>query len=177
MSPPIYRIALARPEDLRAVPAIELAAARLLEAHAPPEVLAETSPLEALEEARAAGRVWVALAGEAPVGYALVRLLDDGRPHLEEMDVHPDHGRRGVGTRLLTAACSWARGAGHEELTLTTFRAPPWNMPFYAHHGFEEMIELPPVLRELVEHEAERGLDPRTRVVMRYRISRESPGR
>ena len=40
-----YTIALARPRDLAGLPAIELAAARLLEGHAPERVLAESDVL------------------------------------------------------------------------------------------------------------------------------------
>ena len=66
-------------------------------------------------------------------------MLGVDRPHLEEVDVHPDHGRRGVGTALVRAVCDWVRRSGHAEITLTTFRALPWNMPFYRRLGFEEM--------------------------------------
>ena len=51
---------------------------------------------------------------------------------LEEIDVHPDHGRRGLGRRLVSAVCAWAARGGHRWLTLTTFRDVPFNMPFHA---------------------------------------------
>ena len=54
------------------------------------------------------------------------------------------------------------------QVTLTTFRGVPWNMPFYARLGFEELprAEWPPPLRAIVADEAARGLDPERRVVM-----------
>ena len=36
-----------------------------------------------------------------PVGFALVEMLADDLPHLEELDVDPSHGRRGLGTALV----------------------------------------------------------------------------
>jgi len=115
--------------------------------------------------------LWVALAGKTPVGFALVQMLADDLPHLEELDVDPSHGRRGVGTALVRAVCKWAAGSGYTMLTLSTFRAVPWNFPFYARLGFEEIPRetLRSELLAVVSEEADRGLDPDTRVVMGYR--------
>jgi GNAT superfamily N-acetyltransferase len=101
------------------------------------------------------------------VGFALVKMLADDLPHLEEIDVHPTHGRRGLGTALVRAVCEWATASGYVMLTLTTFRAVPWNLPFYGRLGF---VEIPrETLRPELSAEAHRGLDPDTRVVMGYR--------
>jgi GNAT superfamily N-acetyltransferase len=164
-----YRIAMARPSDLPLVPAIELAAAKLLTGHAPESVLTETSSQEELSDALWRGHLWVALAGDAPVGFAHVDILESGVAHLEEIDVYPEHGRRGLGRRLVTAVCEWAAAAGYGSITLTTFRDIPWNMPFYARIGFEVVPpdELTPALRLVVDGEARRGFDPTRRVVMR----------
>ncbi len=167
-----HRVARADPRDLHALAAIELAAAALLRGHAPASVLEETTPVESLRAACAGGRLWVARAADAtPVGFALVELLAPDAPHLEEVDVHPAHGRRGLGTALVGAACDWTARTGHPALTLTTFRAVPWNMPFYARLGF---VEVPrdawsPALAAVVAAETARGLDPAARVVMRWR--------
>ena len=89
----------------------------------------------------------------------------------------PRHGRRGVGTALVEAVCDWGRRRGFEELTLTTFRALPWNVPFYARLGFEEVAgdDLTPELEAVIRDETARGLDPRRRVVMRYRFHADEP--
>ena len=166
-----YRVVLARPHDLPLIPAIELAAAQLLTGHAPPAVLRETtSPFE-LRKARRGGRLWVALADEAPVGFAHVVVHERNVAHLEEVDVHPDHGRRGVGRQLVQTVCAWATSHGLDAVTLTTFRDVPWNMPFYARLGFEPVDPdaVGAELRAVVDDEARRGLDPAKRVVMRYR--------
>jgi hypothetical protein len=67
------------------------------------------------------------------------------------------------------AVCEWAASAGYREVTLTTFRDVPFNMPFYARMGFEVIPpgELSSVLRLVVQDETHRGLDPARRVVMR----------
>ncbi|WP_159939826.1 MULTISPECIES: GNAT family N-acetyltransferase [unclassified Nocardiopsis] len=80
----------------------------------------------------AAGR---GAADPAPVGLAATVTVD-GHPHLEQLAVCPEHGRRGVGGALLEAVCAEAAAAGHARLTLTTFRDLPWNGPWYAARGF-----------------------------------------
>jgi GNAT superfamily N-acetyltransferase len=165
----VYRIVEARRCDLPLLPAIELAAAALLAGHAPASVLAETTSAEGLEDAQERGHLWVALADEVPVGLAHILLLEPGIAHLEEIDVHPEHGRRGLGRRLVIAVCRWAAASGCSCVTLTTFRDVPWNMPFYARLGFEEIppAELSSALLSVIDDETRRGLDPSRRVAMR----------
>jgi len=123
-------------------------------------------------DAQQAARLWVALAEDAPVGFAHVEMLADGLPHLEEIDVHPQHGRRGVGTELVRTVCRWVARSGYPEITLTTFRSVPWNFPFYTKLGFEEIpnAELRAAVAAVVQDETARGLGPRGRVVMCYRV-------
>ena len=164
-----YTITAARPEDVARLPEIELAAARLLAGHAPESVLEETTDLHVLREAQRDGRLWVALADDEVAGFAHVEIIQRGAAHLEEVDVHPAHGRRGLGTRLVIQVCDWAARRGYESVTLTTFRDVPWNMRFYARLGFAVVpdAQLDPALRAVVDDEARRGLDPARRVVMR----------
>src|SRR5262249_28842442 len=124
------------------------------------------------------GHLWVALLDDVAVGFAHVELLEGDAAHLEEIDVHPAHGRRGLGTRLVLHVCDWAADNGIGSVTLTTFRDVAWNMPFYARLGFEVVphAQLSPALRAIVEDETRRGLDPARRVVMRRR-SRLRAGR
>jgi GNAT superfamily N-acetyltransferase len=169
---PFYSIAPAQPKHLKALAGIELSAATLLQGYAPASVLAETTPEEEFRKAQEEGRLWVALADEIPVGFALVEMLDADRPHLQEMDVLPEHGCCGLGTALLQAVLEWTRRSGYAEITLTTFRTVSWNMPFYSQHGFKEIYAdgLRADLKSIVLNEAKRGLDPKARVVMRYRV-------
>lgn len=164
-----YEITLARPEHLPLLAAVELSAATLFREFEPAQsVLGEHMPFEVLQGAQREHRLWVALAEEGPVGFALVSMIAVGQPHLLEMDVHPQHGRRGVGSALLRAVCEWTSASGHRQITLTTFRDVPWNMPFYSRFGFVEVPyeQQSAELRSIVEGERERGLDSALRVVM-----------
>jgi len=172
MIAPGYAIVAARARDLSSLPGIELAAAAMLAAWLDEDALAETTSLAQLEHACRAGQLWVALGDDdAPVGFAYAELLEPAFVHLEEIDVHPDHGHRGLGRRLLATVCTWAEKEGYRGVTLTTFRDPPWNMPFYASAGFEVVppAELRPALAAVFQREAVRGLDPARRVVMERR--------
>jgi GNAT superfamily N-acetyltransferase len=170
---PRYTITAARPGDLAQLAPIELAAARLLAGHAPESVLTETTRLAVLKQARRDGHLWVACADDVPVGFAHVVLIERDAVHLEEIDVHPAHGRRGVGTQLVLHVCAWAASHGYGSVTLTTFRDVPWNMPFYARLGFEvvPLEELSTALHIVVGDETRRGLDPCRRVAMRRQSS------
>jgi GNAT superfamily N-acetyltransferase len=167
---PRYRIVHARQHDLPLLPAIELAAARMLTGHAPAAVLGETTTQFEHRAAWRHRRLWVALADDVPVGFAHVVVREPGVAHLEELDVHPEHGRRGLGRSLVSALCAWAAEQRYGAVTLTTFRDVPWNMPFYESVGF---VVVPPdeissALLSVVIDEYRRGLDPHRRVVMRY---------
>ncbi len=169
---PRYSITPARPGDVAALGAIELAAATLLRGHAPDSALTEVFDASEFGAAQVGGRLWVALEGDTPVGFALVDLLASDLPHLEEVDVHPEHGRRGVGARLVEAVCEWAARSGYSQVTLTTYRDLPWNMPFYVRLGFVEVpvAERRAELHAVFSAEAARGFDSERRVVMKREI-------
>ena len=73
-----------------------------------------------------------------PVGFIVVDPID-GRVHVEQVSVHPDHARWGIGGMLINHVGRWAAGPGIDALTLATFRGVPWNGPYYARLGFREM--------------------------------------
>jgi predicted N-acetyltransferase YhbS len=166
-----YRIERAAPEHLRLLPGIERAAAAQFAGHGlDSAALEEQTAEEDFREAQRHGLLWVALdAGGRPVGFALADSLD-GALHLEEIDVHPEHGRRGLGSALVRAVCDQARESGLPAVTLTTFRDIPWNAPFYARLGFRavESQRLSPLLAERMREEAARGLELERRVSMRF---------
>jgi hypothetical protein len=59
--------------------------------------------------------------------------------------------------------------AGYAVRPLSTFREPPWNMPFDATLGFAEVpdAEWSPAMRQVAVDEMRRGLDPSRRVMIR----------
>jgi GNAT superfamily N-acetyltransferase len=168
-----YEITSARAQDVHFLPAIELAAARLLEGHLPAAALNETTSVQELREAQVQGRLWVALACDTPVGFAHVEFLGPHEVHLKEIDVDPAHGRQGLGARLVNTVCQWAAARSYPAMTLTTFRDVPWNMPFYLHQKFEVVPadDLSAALMSILKEEASRGLDPARRVAMRRLLS------
>ncbi|ANH40302.1 acetyltransferase [Nocardioides dokdonensis FR1436] len=121
------------------------------------------------ERAAEPGHLLVATSDREVVGFAHVLVLEDGHDriaHLEQVSVLPEHGRRGLGARLVRAAAEEARWDGFDRLTLCTYRDVPWNAPFYARIGFE-VVEPRGVLGELRDRERSRGLDEAgERVVM-----------
>lgn len=149
---------------------IELAAATLFPSgFIPEQVLRERVPLAVLRAAADLARLWVALKdGEAePVGYALLQ-VHDGAGLLAQLDVRPEHGRKGLGAALTSRVIRAARGMGLPELYLTTFAGIAWNAPFYAKLGFipVEAREQPRFIRQALREEEARGL--RQRVAMKF---------
>jgi len=169
-------IKLAGSEHLSAIPAIELAASAMFpEADLPVEVRYLVIENELLQEAQSDARLWVALTDErTPVGFAMAGIIDGGA-HLDEMDVMPDFGRQGVGTRLVRTIIDWARLGDYPVLTLITFLHLPWNAPFYERMGFEAMAtsELGEELAKLLQEEGDAGIDVHKRVCMKLDLTRE----
>jgi GNAT superfamily N-acetyltransferase len=170
------RIALARPEHFSAVREIERAAEQIFPLEDLPLALRGqmlTSDAQLAEAARE-GLLWCALgAGGEVLGYAIACRLG-GDLHLDEIDVHPAQQRRGIGRALIDAVRARAQADGAARLTLTTFRAPPWNMPWYARLGFVAFEEraIPPLLRAIYEEEIARGLARERRVAMALELAR-----
>jgi GNAT superfamily N-acetyltransferase len=135
-----------------------------------PEVL---MPPGAFAAGLARGQLWAAVtvADATPVGFAYAEVVD-GAVHLDELDVLPEWGRRGIGQALVETVVADARARGLAAVTLTTFRDVPWNAPFYARLGFTivDLDALGPGLRAVWAHEAERGLPAALRVVMRRAV-------
>jgi GNAT superfamily N-acetyltransferase len=170
-----YEIRPANPQDIPLLPEIERAAGELFVGCGLVQDLRHTVPIEELKRAQKAGRLWVAAGPDGqPVGFALVTLVD-GLAHLDKLDVHPEHGRRGLGAALVETVCAWAKSAGFEAITLSTFRDPPWNAPFYTRIGFRALAEdeLTKGLLRLREVEAARGLPISERVVMRRELEEQ----
>ena len=116
-----------------------------------------------------AGRVWVSAdPDDRLIAFAVASVVDGGA-HLEELDVVPEAGRRGIGSRLIDVVCDWAAGAGFRRITLSTFRDVPWNEPFYARRGFRtlQLTDLSPALREVRAREERLGIAMDRRVLMR----------
>jgi N-acetylglutamate synthase-like GNAT family acetyltransferase len=138
MSPPDIR--RAKVKDAQAFHRVEEDAAALLRTE--PSLAGITIPPSRsraqYEEIIRQGHSLVAVTDRVVVGIAAARPF--GRElHLHELSVASAAQRRGVGTALLIALIDRARAAGFDAVTLNTFRDIPWNAPFYARHGFQEV--------------------------------------
>lgn len=167
------RVELAAPADVPALADVERAAASLL----PPELLppglrSAVLPVDVLVEAQEQGRLWVARSdAQDPVGFALATVV--GRHALlSEIDVHPNHGGRGIGRSLLSTVIEWARGRGCDALYLTTFRNFSRSAALYRRAGFVAAVDTPAFLVATLEHETALGL--RDRVAMRLSLHERS---
>lgn len=117
-----------------------------------------------------AGHAWVAVApsGGQADGYLVLDIVD-GAAHVEQVTVHPDAARRGVGRALVEHVARWAAEAGFTAMTLTTFLDVPWNGPYYERLGFRHLApdDEGPGLRRVRDHERVHGLDAWPRGSMR----------
>ena len=159
----------AREDDLRLLPAIQLAAGAAFR-DVGMAAVADSEPLSApvLAAYQQAGHAWVAVAGhDVPIGFIVVDLVD-GRAHIEQVSVQPDHARQGIGGLLIDYVDRWAAGQGIDALTLSTFRAVPWNGPYYTRLGFRDMApaEITAGLAAALDDEVAHGIDPAARVFM-----------
>ena len=142
------------------------------------EALDVSFPPEDLRMLIGLRQVWVACeTDDVPVGMVIASVRE-GSAHIEEMDVLPAHGRRGLGTLLLDRVCVWAQAQGHSAVTLSTFRDVPWNGPFYSKNGFRALppSEWTSTMRAIREKEAQHGLRVEARVFMRRELEQHPLG-
>ena len=162
------QIRVARPDEAGAIIDIEQAAGRLFDPWR--ERLGfHNDEVPDPKEVRAAcerGDLYVAGDDHELVGFCLLAEVD-GQGHLQELDVHPEHGRHGIGRQILEFAANILRSRGYRAMTLTKFREVPWNRPFYEKAGFEIVESWGSEMQEVVAQEEASGIDFRRRCVMR----------
>ncbi|MBV7257148.1 GNAT family N-acetyltransferase [Pacificimonas sp. WHA3] len=125
-----------------------------------------------LRAALAEGLLWVAAeADNAPVGQLMATARASGLV-IAQLDVLPEHHRRGIGHMLIEAAEAEARRRGLSQIWLRTFRDIPWNAPYYERLGFQALDTQDPDALDpaTAAHERGIGLDPAGRVTMRKRL-------
>ncbi|WP_208114028.1 GNAT family N-acetyltransferase [Actinomycetospora succinea] len=170
-------IRAARPGELELLRQIEVAAGAPFRDVGMDPIADDTPPSTVvLTGALERGGLWVAAEDDRPVAYLMDDVVD-GEAHLDQVSVHPDHARRGIGAGLVEHLAGRARAAGRAAITLTTFVDVPWNAPYYARLGFRALAddELGPGLRAVRRTEAARGLDRWPRVAMRRDLGAGDP--
>jgi GNAT superfamily N-acetyltransferase len=165
-------IRAARPDELSTLQDIEVAAGAMF-LNMGMDAVAEDPPPELSDLATwpRAGHILVATdTVDLPVAYLLLEELD-GWAHIDQVTVHPDHARQGLGRSLILEAGRWAAKRGLQGLTLTTFLDVPWNAPYYRRLGFREVPEnhWSAGIRRVVAAETAHELNRWPRVVMEMR--------
>jgi GNAT superfamily N-acetyltransferase len=169
-----YQIRPARFEELPLLSHIENSAAALfLDTPYAFLVNDDPLPLNFVQQQFQAGRVWVAVdCHEIVVGYAIACEVDETL-YLQQIDVEPEHGCRGIGSALVNTVCNWAQQQGYEIVSLSTFRDLPWNAPFYSKMGFHPVheAELTTGFQQIRLKELEAGLPVLDRVIMYCKLA------
>jgi len=159
----------ADPSQVEALCAIERKAVQLFRGHtAWPSYSAMSIPPLLLLQAISRGLVWVALdQSAAPLGFVWLDTQAGGIAiGIAEINVLPEHGRRGIGAALLEQACAWARASGYRRVDLGTLADVPWNAPFYAKHGFSVVDKDDPTFAYARQRDRENEFPDRLRVFM-----------
>jgi len=167
-APEGFEVRLARPDEVGGLPDLERAAARAFAPWGLDALFSSaTTPIEIFRDAQAREHLIVAVREGAPVGFAMISRVD-WHAHLDELDVHPEHARRGIGRALVDAAIERARAEERTRMTLATMRAIPFNGPWYARMGFRELAEeeLGPGLRTILRAELAGGYPRPDRVIL-----------
>lgn len=170
-----YTISPATHDDVSALVQIDRAAATLF---APtgllsPSALFDYVPATVFSDALAIGHVHVMRDGDAqPVGFTLTSGRGRGL-YLDQISVHPDHGRQGLGRSLMLRVLQNAEERHLPIVTLSTFRDVPWNAPFYASMGFKEIVrdKLDPFMLEIERAQSE-FMEVTKRCFMQRRVRR-----
>lgn len=164
-----WSLRLARPEDAELMPAVERSASVLFSDD--PDLaeldLTEGRSPEQFQRLIHKGHCLVSHVGEDLAGFLVTEPF--GRElHIWEMDVDPRFQKRGIGAGLVRASQIDARVSSFKALTLTTFRDIPWNAPFYARMGFQEVTALDahPRLAGELANEVDDGLPAERRCAM-----------
>lgn len=166
-----YGVRFARPDELDALPAIEIAADVRFGATPYAALVAAYPTTEIADFADAQDRwgLWVAIGGDdRPVGFAHSKPVGRGTVYVAQLSVHPDHAGHRLAARLLDRVVAFHGPRGVQRLTLTTFRDIPWNAPYYERLGFREVPDLGAevFLGRQIAEQVRAGFPRATRVAM-----------
>lgn len=170
-----YSITHAELDDIPSLISVDKAASALFEATGllTPEALADHVPAEVLDVEIPSGNVFVARNQHGwAIGFALIRPRGAGL-YLDQISVHPDHGKKGIGRALIICTLAEAESRKLPHVSLSTFRDLAWNGPFYASMGFKEIPadKLEPYMIE-IEQAQKPFMDVSQRCFMRRKVRR-----
>jgi N-acetylglutamate synthase-like GNAT family acetyltransferase len=101
------------------------------------------------------GAGWVAENSDGILGYALTKFVDSNM-FLDNISTRIEAKRSGLGSRLLSQVLQSAEEEGCAAITLTTFRSPPWNGPWFRRLSFypTPQDEIGPQMAEIIERQS-----------------------
>lgn len=170
----------ARIADAQYFPSIERSAGKLFE-KVPELAWLATAPDRSVRQYRdlvSEGLSWTAVTPEGHRAGFISSAIAESEIHIWELAVSRPYQERGIGGALLAKAVAEGRDRGLAAITLTTFRDPPWNAPFYARSGFAMLPdeEITPRLRAVLDEERMQGLSLDRRCAMRLRLPPDETG-
>ena len=136
-----------------------------------PDGMPEAIPVDAFQQAALRNLLFIAEYNHSGVGFALCSIE---RPdlYLDQVSVTPAAERKGAGTTLLDAVSAEASRRGLWGVSLSTFRDVPWNAPFFAKRGFQEIPRAGLALWQLDIERAQAGImDVGARCFMRRPVT------
>ncbi len=136
-----YSIARADREEIDTLIDIDLAAGHLFNDTGliAEDALSDHVPADVFDTAIEKNHVLTARTEKGvAIGFALTSERT-GTLYLDQISVHPDHGRQGLGSALITRVVEEAKIRKFKTVTLSTFRDLAWNGPFYKKLGFREV--------------------------------------
>ncbi|WP_370237024.1 GNAT family N-acetyltransferase [Henriciella sp.] len=135
------------------------------------EALKDHVPRHIMQEAIRSHRLDVARVPDGrAVGFTLVSLKPTAL-YLDQISVHPEYGRSGIGRSLMRQLVTKARELGQTRIVLSTFRDVEWNGPFYASLGYKpvQRTDYEPFMIDIEKAQAP-FMDVSKRIFMRKRI-------
>lgn len=169
-----FRIRQSRVDDAPHLPTIERSASELFRTIADFAWIADGDDMSVdrhlyfVEE----GTSWVAESRDGQIVAFLCAEVTGDALHVWELAVARGQQRRGIGRALLMEAIDFARQSRLSSITLTTFRAIPWNEPAYRRIGFETLQfgGHDRRITNILQREAEAGLPLERRCAMRLAL-------
>lgn len=160
------RIRPAREADVPHLEAVEQSAAKAFIGSSVGYVESRSVPQDLLLKLARSGTLWVAIEGDAILGFAACYPLD-GFFYLQEISVAREAQGKGIGRRLMQVLEDYAMYQGYPYVGLITFRDVRWNGPFYKSLGYREIApDTYSGLHNKYKDDIRNGYKPELRCVM-----------
>ncbi|MCV6574337.1 MAG: GNAT family N-acetyltransferase [Cohaesibacter sp.] len=159
-----------QPNDWPFLAEIELSAAQLYRTTPYPDLagMAVCHEQRLKEHFYSNGLGWCAKTSNSIVAGFVIAHPRENILHIDELSVHADYQRQGIGSALLLHLIAQAKQKNFDAVSLTTYSDIAWNGPFYHRYGFVSFCETerPSWLSDLLNKEIRSGASASTRIAM-----------